>query len=700
MSIRFLLTYACLSLGFILNAQEAPLIQCVSVEGSSVRITWQSGTDTAGTFTDYKVFRYNPISDLSTLLGTYPGISSTEHLQAGTLAGTESILYYLTATYGSQVFYSDTVPTIDLNLASIVDFSVARLTWAQFIYPTELSSFLYYIIQMNHDGTWLDVDTLYFDEMTLLFNNTLGYDQVFYQHKIQVCQGALASIPIQFRLQLVHSSACISQSSSQVNEFKDATAPTPPVIETVSVDTLTNEAQVYWFASPEEDTGGYRVLSDFEIPWTTINDPTVLLYQNPLSLAGQQVEGFLIVAEDTCGNRSATDQQIPHFTILPSLEFIRCSRSVRISWNKYLDWMGGVKNYVVYGAITGTALQVLDTLGSSATSYVHQAVEVASNYSYFIKALPVDEERRPSFSAKKSIQTNYPDLPSFTYLANISVLDKRSIELKALVDPAAVGTRYRFQRLDRYGEDFDPVITIGQAAADANGIITYVDSDKDPGSAIYVYRLAIVDSCGFEDSYSQESSNILLQVNADSGNRTNTLIWTPYRQWAGTVGSYRIFRSEDNNFPFFPYANVAGDRTYFVDNVGTETDYNENSQYCYKVEAVEMENPYGLNQGSKSNAACAVQENVMFIPNAIVIGGNNVLFKPIGGYFEKDNYLMQIYDRWGHLLFETKDYTLGWNGTQNGAYVQEGVYAYRIKFFSGDGKEFSRDGTVTVLYSN
>jgi gliding motility-associated-like protein len=49
-------------------------------------------------------------------------------------------------------------------------------------------------------------------------------------------------------------------------------------------------------------------------------------------------------------------------------------------------------------------------------------------------------------------------------------------------------------------------------------------------------------------------------------------------------------------------------------------------------------------------------------------------------------YELKIYDRWGTLLFETKNYTQGWDGTVNGNRVQQDVYVFKIKyrFQSGD----------------
>lgn len=58
---------------------------------------------------------------------------------------------------------------------------------------------------------------------------------------------------------------------------------------------------------------------------------------------------------------------------------------------------------------------------------------------------------------------------------------------------------------------------------------------------------------------------------------------------------------------------------------------------------------------------------------------------------------MDIYDRWGRLLFHTQDFYQGWDGTDGSGYVQEGVYVYHIKYFTGVGKEFETRGYLSVI---
>jgi gliding motility-associated-like protein len=39
---------------------------------------------------------------------------------------------------------------------------------------------------------------------------------------------------------------------------------------------------------------------------------------------------------------------------------------------------------------------------------------------------------------------------------------------------------------------------------------------------------------------------------------------------------------------------------------------------------------------------------------------------------------MWIFDRWGEILFETHDVTVGWDGTYNGVLCKEGAYTWKI----------------------
>jgi gliding motility-associated-like protein len=43
------------------------------------------------------------------------------------------------------------------------------------------------------------------------------------------------------------------------------------------------------------------------------------------------------------------------------------------------------------------------------------------------------------------------------------------------------------------------------------------------------------------------------------------------------------------------------------------------------------------------------------------------------------DYQFAIYDRWGSIVFSSKDPAEGWKGDKNGAQCSQGVYVWRLK---------------------
>jgi gliding motility-associated-like protein len=63
-----------------------------------------------------------------------------------------------------------------------------------------------------------------------------------------------------------------------------------------------------------------------------------------------------------------------------------------------------------------------------------------------------------------------------------------------------------------------------------------------------------------------------------------------------------------------------------------------------------------------------------------------------------EGYSMEIFDRWGTLVYFTRDILKGWDGTVKGQMAENGVYIYKIKIVGANGegkKEYI--GHVTLL---
>jgi gliding motility-associated-like protein len=86
-------------------------------------------------------------------------------------------------------------------------------------------------------------------------------------------------------------------------------------------------------------------------------------------------------------------------------------------------------------------------------------------------------------------------------------------------------------------------------------------------------------------------------------------------------------------------------------------------------------------------------ELIHYVPNAFTPDGDefNQTFKPVfTSGFDPQNYSLYIYNRWGEILFESRDATVGWDGVYQGELVPEGTYTWNIKV-----KQFHSDAFET-----
>ncbi|HKC67914.1 MAG TPA: gliding motility-associated C-terminal domain-containing protein, partial [Bacteroidia bacterium] len=60
-------------------------------------------------------------------------------------------------------------------------------------------------------------------------------------------------------------------------------------------------------------------------------------------------------------------------------------------------------------------------------------------------------------------------------------------------------------------------------------------------------------------------------------------------------------------------------------------------------------------------------------------------------------YELDIFNRWGELLFVTKDINVGWDGYYKGKLCEQGTYIWKIRGTSIDGLTIDKAGDLTLL---
>jgi gliding motility-associated-like protein len=99
------------------------------------------------------------------------------------------------------------------------------------------------------------------------------------------------------------------------------------------------------------------------------------------------------------------------------------------------------------------------------------------------------------------------------------------------------------------------------------------------------------------------------------------------------------------------------------------------------------------------------QDPIYYVPNAFTPNGselNNIFLPVFSPSLSLSSYQLQIFNRWGQTVFESRDPGKGWDGTiakSNGASMsQDGVYTYKISFVeTGFEKEFVVTGSVSLV---
>jgi gliding motility-associated-like protein len=122
-------------------------------------------------------------------------------------------------------------------------------------------------------------------------------------------------------------------------------------------------------------------------------------------------------------------------------------------------------------------------------------------------------------------------------------------------------------------------------------------------------------------------------------------------------------------------------------------------QFCYRIQANSEPISYFPNEtfSSYSNEKCLDQEPLIWIPNAMMIHGENNLFFPVISFADTSIYTLNIFSRWGDYVFETDKLSDKWDGQMNGDYVHENAYVYYITVKDGRGVLHERRGLITVL---
>ena len=217
-------------------------------------------------------------------------------------------------------------------------------------------------------------------------------------------------------------------------------------------------------------------------------------------------------------------------------------------------------------------------------------------------------------------------------------------------------------------------------------ILSTIDLNVKTSEKLYNYRIQVENQC-HQMLYSQLHRNILL-----TGEKITEfdvrLKWSSYVNWPEGVDNYAIYRKSDKSGKFSFVQNVSpNDSVVEID--AALAGINQ----CYRVVAVRNNKP---DIQSWSNEICFVFDPVVYIPNAFTPNGDglNDLFEVKAANIH--TYKLEIYNRWGELIFTSDSPNVHWDGKYNGKDCPVDVYVVIIHY-QGNSTPKTYTGTVTLV---
>lgn len=180
-------------------------------------------------------------------------------------------------------------------------------------------------------------------------------------------------------------------------------------------------------------------------------------------------------------------------------------------------------------------------------------------------------------------------------------------------------------------------------------------------------------ACGQPHDYTAPCPPKLFALAGNCDDFTNRLAWkTPAYICSDDVIQYNIYHSTHDKGIFNLVSSTfnRNDTTYFKDSLF------KSIAGCYYVTALDS----NLNESSPSDTLCVDNCPYYELPNVFTPNDDNLndFFTPLPRWKFIESIDIKIYNRWGNLIFETKDPNIKWNGKNkdSGADCPDGVYYY------------------------
>lgn len=155
---------------------------------------------------------------------------------------------------------------------------------------------------------------------------------------------------------------------------------------------------------------------------------------------------------------------------------------------------------------------------------------------------------------------------------------------------------------------------------------------------------------------------------------------------------------------FINGSSFADNFIWTIEDYGTSNDFNPSIVFGASPDQYMVELIAYTDEGCSDTVSSIVNIKdvvIFYVPNTFTPDNDefNPSFTPIfTAGFDPLDYKLLIYNRWGEIVFESNDASIGWDGTYGGRIVKDGTYVWNIEFKEiMSDKRHIHNGHVNVL---
>jgi gliding motility-associated-like protein len=450
------------------------------------------------------------------------------------------------------------------------------------------------------------------------------------------------------------------------------------------------DIDINWSKSGFKAFKGYDLFNDnsaYTLIYTTpnINDTTYKVK----AASGVNVNAarycYVIKTKDKCNNLGG--ETFPHCTMFLQVSDTAVNDLI-LDWLSYDGWGAGkVARYRIYRSENGGAFKLYDS--TTQTSYRDTKL-CQKNYCYYVEAL----QRGGRWTSRSNTVCKVPKyiLPSQPVDAvRTTVLpDGRTYTqwepytFAKNIDKYYVARSYAGSSEDAY-----------YATLDSTG---FIDNDKflETNRLSYTYTVRVSDHCKAESPKSKVNSTMLLSGKSEG--YVAKINWSRYDKWHSGIKQYEVYVRENKTFKLAGTIDSTK-KLYEFDFLDVALD----DSICFKIKAIK---DTSILVESTSNMLCLISDAQIWVPNAfspnndgyndVFIPSSILIFNNTGNPIL--DYQLEVYNRWGELVFLSNDSKKGWDGSYMGKICEPGNYVYKVRALALDGvTAFNLDGVLNLL---